>query len=173
MLYTLLAVDDEPANLRMLERLFRKEFRVLTASNGEEALDIIRQEEVSLIITDQRMPGMSGTQFLRKTLNSNPDTVRIILTGFTDVDALTDAINTTRVYQFVSKPWDPLALKQIVEDAMREHERSMEQKRLLEGLLELVRSCPHLFGARVAGLAPENGAADDSVSFNISAGKAN
>src|SRR5262249_45833912 len=170
MLYTLLAVDDEPANLRMLERLFRKEFRVLTASNGEEALEIMRTEDVSLIITDQRMPGMSGTQLLRKTLNSNPDTVRIILTGYTDVDALTEAINTTRVYQFVSKPWDPIALKQIVEEAMREHEKAMEQKRLLEGLTELVRSCPHLFGTAVPGEAPENSDAGGNPRLDITAG---
>lgn len=96
MTYTLLAVDDEPANLRMLERLFRSEYRVLTANNGGEALELLSREEVALIITDQRMPGMSGTELLRQTLRTRPETVRIILTGYTDIESLTDAINTTR-----------------------------------------------------------------------------
>lgn len=145
--FTILAVDDEPANLRMLERLFRKEYRVVTATTGEEALAVLRREDVSLIITDQRMPGMSGTQLLRESLGTNPDAIKIILTGYSDIDALVEAINTARVYRFVSKPWDPTALRQVVEDAFREHERFIQQKQLLEALTTLVRSCPAIFGS--------------------------
>ena len=145
MTYTLLAVDDEPANLRMLERLFRREYRVLTANNGREALEILANEEVALIITDQRMPGMTGTELLRHSLRSSPETVRIILTGYTDVDSLTDAINTTRVYQFVSKPWDPIALQQLVREAIREHEEFVQQKQLVYSLVQLVQSYPEVF----------------------------
>jgi response regulator RpfG family c-di-GMP phosphodiesterase len=144
--YTILAVDDEPANLRMLERLFRKDYRVLTATTGEEALAVLKQEEVSLIVTDQRMPGMSGTQLLRESLGTNPDAIKIILTGYSDIDALVEAINTARVYRFVSKPWDPTALKQVVQEAFREHEKFIQQKQLLQALTTLVRSCPAIFG---------------------------
>lgn len=150
MSYTILAVDDEPANLRMLERLLRSSYRVITASSGEEALEVLRREEVALIITDQRMPGMTGTELLRESMKSNPDTIKIILTGYTDIEALIDAINTSRVYKFVSKPWDPVQLKQIIEDALREYRLHLEQKQLLEGLSALIRSLPTLFSDREA-----------------------
>ena len=149
MRYTVLAVDDEPANLRMLERLFRRDYRVLTATTGQEALEILKREDVSLIITDQRMPGMTGTELLRQSLKANPQTVRIILTGYTDVDSLTEAINTTRVYKFVSKPWDPLALQTIVREALREHESLSEQRQMVETLVQLVRAYPGIFGSPI------------------------
>ncbi len=145
MKHTILAVDDEPANLRMLERLFHREYKVLTASSGEQALDLLREEDVSLIITDQRMPGMSGTDLLRLSLASHPDAVKIILTGYTDIDALIDAINTSRVHKFVSKPWDPLALKDIVREAVENFQQSLDRKRLLDDLTSLVQSYPALF----------------------------
>src|SRR5437773_6882839 len=111
---TILAVDDEPANLRMLERLFHRDYKVLTANGGEEALELFRREKVALILTDQRMPGMTGAQFLEKSLLIDPGAAKIILTGYTDVEALIEAINTSRIYKYVSKPWDPVELKQIV-----------------------------------------------------------
>jgi DNA-binding NtrC family response regulator len=154
MTYTILAVDDEPANQRMLERLFRKDYRVLTAESGEDALAILNQEAVSLIITDQRMPGMSGTQLLSKSHSTHPEMIKIILTGYTDIDALTEAINTAQVYKFVSKPWDPITLKQIVEEAFRQYETSVQHRRLLDNLVALVHAYPGIFGQ----LAGSNGA---------------
>ena len=145
MQHTILAVDDEPANLRMVERLLRKDYRVLTAGGGAEALEILKREQVSLIVTDQRMPGMSGTDLLRESLHTSPDAVRIILTGYTDTDALIDAINTSRVYKFVSKPWDPMQLKRTIEEALSDHEKQLEQKRLLDDLVAFVQSHPSLF----------------------------
>ena len=145
MRYTILAVDDEPANLRMVERLLRKDYRVLTASSGEEGLEILRRESVDLIVTDQRMPGMSGTDLLRESMQTRPDAVRIILTGFSDVDALIEAINTSRVYKFVSKPWDPVNLKSIIDNAMNEHQRQADMKRLVNDVVRLVQSYPGLF----------------------------
>ncbi len=145
MKHTILAVDDEPANLRMLERLFHREYEVLTATSGEQALDLLRETDVSLIITDQRMPGMSGTDLLRLSMASHPDAVKIILTGYTDIEALIDAINTSRVYKFVSKPWDPLALKEVVREAVTGFQQSLDRKRLLDDLASLVQSYPSLF----------------------------
>ncbi|HEU4389032.1 MAG TPA: response regulator [Blastocatellia bacterium] len=142
---TILAVDDEPANLRMLERLLRREYRVLTATSGEEALEVLKREDVSLIITDQRMPGLTGIELLRESLRTNPNAMRMILTGYTDPDALIEAINTTRVYKFVSKPWDPVHLKQTIADAVHQHRVAMEQKQLLEGLVSLVKNSPAIF----------------------------
>lgn len=145
MKHTILAVDDEPANLRMLERLFHREYRVLTASSGEEGLEVLRREAVSLIISDQRMPGMTGTEMLRESIRTNPDAVKIILTGYTDVEALIDAINCARVYRYVNKPWDPDRLKETVRAAIGERDAMIEQKRLIEGLALLVQSHPWAF----------------------------
>lgn len=145
MQHTILAVDDEPANLRMVERLLRKDHRVLIAGGGEEALEILKREQVSLIVTDQRMPGMTGTDLLRESMKTSPNTVRIILTGYADTDALIDAINTSRVYKFVSKPWDPMQLKQTIEEALRDYEKQLEQKRLVDDLVAFVQSHPSLF----------------------------
>lgn len=156
MQYTILAVDDEPANLRMLERLLRRDYRVLSATSGEEALAILNGDRVDLIITDQRMPGMSGTDLLRESMRSNPDATRIILTGFTDIEALIDAINTSRIYKFVSKPWDPIHLRTVIDGAISEHRRQLELKRFAGELWRLVQSCPSLFiedGSNMASLA--------------------
>jgi response regulator RpfG family c-di-GMP phosphodiesterase len=145
MKHTILAVDDEPANLRMLERLFHRDYRVLTATSGEEGLELLRSEAVSLIISDQRMPGMTGTEMLRESLHTNPDAVKIILTGYTDVEALIEAINCARVYRYVNKPWDPEKLKAIVKAAISERDVMIDQKRLLDGLVSLVQSHPWAF----------------------------
>ena len=100
---TLLIVDDEVANLQKLKRTFLDEYVVLEATSGEEALDLLRQQSVSAIITDQRMPTMTGVEFLRESLQVTPDAVRIILTGYTGVDDLMNAINQGHVHRYVTK----------------------------------------------------------------------
>ncbi len=144
MQYTILVVDDEPANLRMLERLLRKDYLVLSATSGEEALEILAREAVDLIITDQRMPGMSGTELLRESMQTRPDATRIILTGFTDLESLIEAINTSRVYQFVSKPWDPINLKAIIDNALNEHQSLLNMKKFVGDLAKFVQAHPSL-----------------------------
>lgn len=120
---SMLVVDDEPDNLDLLYRTFRREFDVLRAESGHQALDILAKHgEVAVIISDQRMPEMKGTEFLSKTVPVFPDTVRIILTGFTDVEDLVDAINDGQVYRYITKPWDPEELKDVVEQAAKTYE---------------------------------------------------
>ena len=114
----ILVVDDEPDNLDLLYRTFRLKFHVLKAESGHEALQILANEgEVAVIISDQRMPEMKGTEFLRKTVPQFPNTIRIILTGFTDVEDLVDAINSGQVYKYITKPWDPSELQTVVSHA--------------------------------------------------------
>ena len=114
----ILVVDDEPDNLDLLYRTFRRDFNVLKADSGVNALKILATEgEVAVIISDQRMPEMKGTEFLSKTLPQFPDTVRIILTGFTDIEDLVEAINAGQVYKYITKPWDPGELKAVVQRA--------------------------------------------------------
>lgn len=96
----MLVVDDEPDNLDLLYRTFRRDFNVLKAESGIRALEVLATEgEVAVIISDQRMPEMKGTEFLSKTVPQFPNTVRIILTGFTDIEDLVDAINSGQVYK--------------------------------------------------------------------------
>ncbi|TAF20682.1 MAG: response regulator [Nostocales cyanobacterium] len=115
----LMVVDDEPDNLQLLYRTFWREFRVYKAINAHDALDILNQEgEMAVIISDQRMPDMNGTEFFSLTVDRFPDTIRILLTGFTDVEDLVDAINTGQVFKYITKPWKPEQLKILVEQGL-------------------------------------------------------
>ena len=126
MQYKILIVDDEPANLRTLARLFRQDYEVLTAESGDDALALLGQHDVALLITDQRMPGMTGIELLKKTVPLRPRMVRIILTGYTDVDALVEAINCGQVYRYVAKPWDNEELRLTVRRALEHYEISRQ-----------------------------------------------
>lgn len=97
--FKILYVDDEEHNLISFKAVFRREYEIFAATSGEEGLEIIRQNNIDLIITDQRMPRMTGIQFLERILPEFPDTIRMILTGFSDVEAIIGAINTGRVFR--------------------------------------------------------------------------
>src|SRR4051794_34599653 len=103
--YKIMIVDDEPAKLRLLERLFPQAYKVRTARWGEEALGLLAQHDPALLSSDQRMPNMSGLELLKRRAELRPHMVRMILTGYTDVGTLVEAINSGLVYQYVTKPW--------------------------------------------------------------------
>ncbi|ABG52996.1 putative GAF sensor protein [Trichodesmium erythraeum IMS101] len=129
----MLVVDDEPDNLDLLYRAFRRDFNVLKAESGIKALEILALEgEVAIIISDQRMPEMKGTEFLSKTLPQFPNTIRIILTGFTDVEDLVEAINYGQVYKYITKPWDPNELKKVVQKAAQTYQVLNQRTEYLE-----------------------------------------
>ena len=114
----LLVVDDEQDNLDLLYRTFWKDFIVYRANNATEALAILQKEgEMAVIISDQRMPDMNGSELLNLTVEQFPDTVRILLTGFSDVEDLVDAINSGRVFKYITKPWNPYQLQSLVNQA--------------------------------------------------------
>ncbi|MCP2732485.1 SpoIIE family protein phosphatase [Limnofasciculus baicalensis] len=114
----LMVVDDEPDNLDLLVRTFRKDYRIFRADGAASALKILDTEgEMAIIISDQRMPLMNGTEFLSKTVERFPDTIRILLTGYTDVDDLVEAINSGKVFKYITKPWNPDNVKRIVKQA--------------------------------------------------------
>jgi DNA-binding NtrC family response regulator len=144
--YKIIVVDDEPANLRVLERLFRRDYEVITAESGEEALRLLGQHDAALLITDQRMPGMTGVELLKQTATIRPHMVRIILTGYTDVDALVEAINSGLVYKYVTKPWNNEELRLTISRALEHyetikarHELQMTNQRLVTRLQEIRR----------------------------------
>ena len=147
----LLVVDDEPDNLDLLYRTFHREFQVLRAESGPAALEVLEQEgEVAVIISDQRMPSMSGTEFLGLTATQYPDIIRIILTGYTDVEDLVEAINAGKVFKYVTKPWDDEELKAVVRQAADTHlvlktrtqqlRRTLRQESLLNDITNTIRS---------------------------------
>src|SRR5687767_10876619 len=122
MTYKMMIVDDEEANLRTLDRLFREEYMVFTASSGAEALSLLEQHDVAILITDQRMPVMTGIELLGKTAELRPQMVRILLTGYTDVGSLIEAINCGLVYRYLTKPWNNDDLRSTVSRALEHHE---------------------------------------------------
>lgn len=128
--YKILVVDDEPANTRMLERILRDDYDVVTAQSGEEGLEALSVHDVALIISDQRMPGMTGVEFLKRSAETRPHCVRIILTGYTDAADLVDALNSGVVYKYVTKPWVNTDLLQTIKRGLSHHETIKAQHRL-------------------------------------------
>lgn len=132
---TLLLVDDEENILAALRRLLRKDnYRILTAPSGQAGLDILATEKVDVIISDQRMPHMVGTTFLRMARDRSPDSVRMILSGYTDLESVTSAINEGAVYKFLTKPWDDEILRLSIREALR-HKWIQDENRMLHNML--------------------------------------
>jgi two-component system response regulator HupR/HoxA len=128
--YTLLLIDDEPANLQKLQRTFVDEYNVHLAPTGEEALRILKAHPIDAVITDQKMPHMTGIEFLDAARKENPDMVRIILTGYAEVDDLIVAINASIVHKYITKPWAPDDLRIAVREALEKRELQRENERL-------------------------------------------
>jgi serine phosphatase RsbU (regulator of sigma subunit)/CheY-like chemotaxis protein len=145
-----MVVDDEPDNLDLLYRTFRRDFKVYKADNAFNALSVLdEQGEMALIISDQRMPEMNGTEFLGQTLERFPDTVRILLTGYTDVEDLVEAINSGKVFKYITKPWNPEELKAVVQQASETYKvvkqrtnaltRALRRESLLNEVMSAIR----------------------------------
>ena len=149
---TVLLVDDEPRVLDALEALLAMEHRILRAERPEAALDYLRAEDVAVVLSDQRMAGLTGTELLTRSRDVAPDAVRILLTAFTDTDALMASINAAGVYHFLLKPWDPNELRHVVGRAVEHHRLCRERETLLHELgaknAELEQTLQHLRGAQ-------------------------
>ena len=153
-MYKLLIVDDEPANLRLLARLFSRDYYCLRASSGAEAIQLLEQHDVAILITDQRMPQMTGIELLKRTSELRPHMVRLLLTGYTDVEALVEAINCGLVYMYMTKPWknDDLKLKvakaqEHYETNKKNHALKVANERLLARIGEMKLSVVSTLGA--------------------------
>ena len=159
--FTLLCVDDEANILSSLKRLFRPTgYRVLTAPGGAEALAILDREEVDLVISDMRMPGMSGAELLAAVRSRRPDTVRILLTGFADMSSTVEAINQGQLHRYIAKPWDDGEVLLVVREGLEKKALLREKARLEalaqkqnEALKELNASLERKVGERTAELA--------------------
>jgi two-component system response regulator HupR/HoxA len=130
----LLIVDDEKEILRSLTLTFADDYDVFVASGGAEALEVLKQQEIALIIADQRMPEMTGVELLEQILQINPHIIRIILTGYTDTASLVQAINKGHIYQYITKPWERQEIRIIVKRALESYELTLENNRLIKEL---------------------------------------
>lgn len=146
----LLVVDDEPDNLDLLYRTFHRDFKVFKAESGVGALALLEvQGEMAIIISDQRMPQMDGTEFLSRTVERFPDTIRMVLTGYTDVEDLVSAINSGKVFKYITKPWKPAKLRETVAQAAETYRvikqrtqtltRALRQQSLTNDIMTAVR----------------------------------
>jgi DNA-binding NtrC family response regulator len=125
-----LYVDDEINNLNSFKAAFRRDFEIYTAQSAREGRRILDSHEIGVIITDQRMPGMTGIEFLESILTVYPDTIRILLTGFSDINAVMDAINRGQVYKYLVKPWQNDELKLYIQNALEIYHLRKENKEL-------------------------------------------
>lgn len=141
--FPILVVDDEPDVLSSFRLAFRRKFTVHCAEGGRAGLELLEKEEIAVVVADQRMPEMSGLDFLKKTMERRPDLVRIILTGYTDIEMLVEAINSSRIYRYVTKPWDPKDVEITLRRAIETYRLERENAHLL---VELARANDRLKG---------------------------
>lgn len=109
-----LYIDDEPNNITSFRAAFRRLFNIFTAESAEEGRKILEKETIQVILSDQRMPKMTGIEFFQSILVSHPDPIRILITGYTDINAVIDAINVGQVYKYLSKPWNEEEVKNTI-----------------------------------------------------------
>lgn len=134
--HTLLIVDDEPDVLDSLRHLFHRRYRVLTAQTGADGLEKLAREEVHVILSDQRMPGMTGDQFLKSARQTHPDTIRLLFTGYAEIQTVISAVNQGGIFRYIHKPWEPEELEAVVAQAVEQYDLLAERRRLVAELRE-------------------------------------
>lgn len=132
-----LYLDDEVNNLESFKANFRKVYEIHTALTASEAKEILRNNEIEIIITDQRMPNISGVEFLQSIIDEYPDPIRILLTGYADIEAVIDAINKGKIYHYTTKPFNADELKITIDKAYEVYSLRKENKELMKSLLQV------------------------------------
>lgn len=150
----ILIVDDEPDVLFSLKGLLRHDFQLHTAESGEEALRILQQHSIHVIMTDQRMPGMTGTELMQHARAEFPEAVRIVFTGYADIKAVVEAINSGGLYKYITKPWDPDELIATLHRAAKRYRQHATKLKFADDLRTFVND--------VAGLAEANGLSESA-----------
>ena len=150
--FTILYVDDEPHNLITFRASFRRKYKILTAESGAEGLSVMRNHDVDLVMSDQRMPEMTGVEFLEQVAREFPDTIRVILTGFSDVEAIINAINSGGIFRYITKPWSETEISMTIENGRQLHDLEKSNQGLVRELrakLEEQERTLRLFGRYV------------------------
>ena len=136
--HPILLVDDEPEILYSLQGLLRREFELYVAESGAQALEILQQHPVHVIMSDQRMPEMTGVQLMHQVKEAHPEAIRIVFTGYADIRAVIDAINNVGLYRYITKPWDPDELIDVLHQAAARYDEIVEHQRLLNDVRKFV-----------------------------------
>jgi two-component system, sensor histidine kinase and response regulator len=134
--FSILYVDDEESNLKGFKSIYFTDYTIYTASSGQEALEILSNHPVHIIITDQKMPGMTGVQFLSNTLSKYPDPIRIILTGYSDIEVLMKAINECGIFRYITKPWNETEMNMTINQALDTYSLRKQNNELIKKLTE-------------------------------------
>jgi signal transduction histidine kinase len=152
----LLIIDDEEEILKALNRQFRREYTVYLAHSADEGYRLMTETPIDVIISDQRMPGMTGAEFFKKVKSEFPDAIRLLLTGYADIEAVIAAINDGNVFRYIAKPWDPVELETTVAQAFERYDLIVQNRALLKELQEANASLEQRVAARTAELADAN-----------------
>lgn len=132
----ILYVDDEENNLQAFKATFRRDYKIHLAINAHEAREILKENEIDIIVTDQRMPEETGVEFLESIIPHYPSPIRILLTGYTDIQAVIDAINKGQVYHYLTKPWEEDYLRTVIKNAFEVYSLRRENDRLTQALIK-------------------------------------
>ncbi|SHO64172.1 MULTISPECIES: response regulator [Algoriphagus] len=132
----ILYVDDEENNLQAFKATFRRDFKIFLAISAKEGREVLEKEEIDIIITDQRMPEQTGVEFLESIIPIHPNPIRVLLTGYTDIQAVIDAINKGQVYHYLTKPWEEDYLRTVIKNAFEVYTLRKENERLTQSLIK-------------------------------------
>lgn len=131
---SILYVDDEQNNLVSFKATFRLKYNVFTAISGDDAIKILKENDVQIIITDQRMPNMTGVEFLQNIIEEHPEPIRILLTGYADLNAVIDSVNKGKIFHYLTKPWNEEELDMTIKRAYEVYSMRKDEKELTEKL---------------------------------------
>jgi len=137
-MFSILYVDDERQNLVSFKASFRRLYKIHTAQSGKEALELMRKYPIDLVISDQRMPEMTGVELFEQILAEFPDPIRMVMTGYSDMHAIIDAVNKGKIYYYIAKPWKHEELKLVIDNALDSYRLKMENRELAEERNELI-----------------------------------
>lgn len=153
--HPILIVDDEPDVLFSLKGLLRHDFELHTAESGEQALEILRDHPVHVIMTDQRMPGMTGVELMNHARVRYPDAIRMVFTGYADIKAVVEAINTGGLYRYITKPWDPDELIEVLHSAANRFEQDAAREKLGEDVKSFANDAIRLAESVASATPPD------------------
>jgi DNA-binding NtrC family response regulator len=161
----ILIVDDEAEILHSLRGLLRMEFEVHTAQSGRDAVKVLEQEPIHVILSDQRMSDMAGVELLNRARGERPGAIRVMFTGYTDIKAVIEAINRGQIFRYLAKPWEPDTLLAVLREAGEAYDQQAEQRRLLMELQDYQMRCLALIeGLQDGQFGTLNEAGEDEVS---------
>ncbi|MDG1475594.1 MAG: response regulator, partial [Vicingaceae bacterium] len=136
LMINVLYVDDEIRNLSAFKATYRRVYNIYLAESAKEGVNILENNDIDIVLTDQRMPETTGVEFLQSIIKTHPDPIRILVTGYSDIGAVIDAVNKGQIYRYVSKPWDNEYLKMTIDKAYEVYSLRQENKELTKSLLQ-------------------------------------